>query len=366
MHFSMLKADGQYEGALVALSEAVRRFREQNNSAAVREALVGADEDVDDDGSSLERWLLATLWPASTQPPWPWLARLDPYHPVACFEAIRAGEHASELPALSHACIELAAWEDWRCDWERGQWDNYDWDNEPCSDDDAADGEAHVEFLDKLPEFWRVASGWVDAQLSPSDLRKALQEREDEAAERRVQRYFFGEQLWAQLPERARRSLTSADRDWFSAGRARKESILNELRIAAEELLFHGLWIPLCRWRDADRSPFPTQEFDEMRSELGQLRHQPASIHFEKVCRMEMTKIMVKEWGISEDERRWLLQRLPKALWALRLKRGLAEHEWSGQSTEMELRDLFSEFVGVGREGVLRRLAVLLLPHRRT
>ena len=52
--------------------------------------------------------------------------------------------------------------------------------------------------------YWSVARGWVSAQLSPSEYRKMREMDERDAAERRLETYFFGSN-WSYLPGRAAR-----------------------------------------------------------------------------------------------------------------------------------------------------------------
>ena len=96
--------------------------------------------------------------------------------------------------------------------------------------------------------YWNWASGWLEAQLQPSDLRKLLDRQIDHEAERRLKTYFFEEALWQKIPDRAVKSLISADRDWFTGSGARIESVLSELTVAVEELLMQGLWPRLKKW----------------------------------------------------------------------------------------------------------------------
>lgn len=184
------------------------------------------------------------------------MKNLDPQEPVDCFEAIRNRNSGKDLKDIANICsffVTVAkAW----------------WPNE----------EQEIEVKDakgepwSLPEYWQHALGWVEAQLQPSELRNLLNEREDQLAEQRLRTYFFGEVLWAKLPERARRSIISADRDWFNGSVARIEAILNELQIATTELLIIGLWNPLEEWiKRNNTEQVDANQFYELQNDLNKI-----------------------------------------------------------------------------------------------
>lgn len=168
----------------------------------------------------------------------PWIGALEPQIPVDCFEALRKGERILDPKNIAAICGLFAT--------TYGNWWTLD------------EGESEVKDSDgnewKVIDFWHHASGWLEARLQPSDLRELLNEREDSASEKRLRIYFFGDELWAKLPERAKCSLISADRDWFGGSLARTEAVLNELKIATEELMHNGLWKPLEQWLEVQGS----------------------------------------------------------------------------------------------------------------
>ena len=99
-------------------------------------------------------------------------------------------------------------------------------------------------------EFWYGAKQWASAQLSPSEYRKMREADLTDAAERRLERYFF-RGTWASLPERAQERLVSADVSWNSRQRVSMESILNNLLRAVEEMCYSYMTRPL---RDTEKA----------------------------------------------------------------------------------------------------------------
>ena len=93
-------------------------------------------------------------------------------------------------------------------------------------------------------EFWYGAAAWASAQLSPSEYRKMREDDEKRAAETRLKNYFFGRD-WSSLPERAQQRLITADLIWNSPQRVSRESVLNDLLRAAEEMCEHCMVQPL-------------------------------------------------------------------------------------------------------------------------
>ena len=90
-------------------------------------------------------------------------------------------------------------------------------------------------------EFWHGAKAWASAQLSPSEYRKMREKDERDAAERRLETYFFGRN-WSYLTGRAQERLINADILLNSTQRVALESVLNDLWIATEEMCFQVVW----------------------------------------------------------------------------------------------------------------------------
>jgi len=281
---------------------------------------------------------------------------------VNCFEAIRKGTQVSDTNKLVDICEAFI-----------------DYSEEPWLSNNRTDITNIISYLgntkneisnnveteeyqwDHADEYWREVLGWVEAQITPSEFKKIIDEREEQAAEKRLHRYFFVEDLWDDLPDRAKRSLISADRDWFNGSSARIESILNEIRIAVEEILIQKFWNPLILWVDEnENNQRRTQEFLEFKTELSNKAKMPSILDFERLLKMPITGTYLVEKGVSRDDRVWFIQDLQKSLYPLRRARNQAEHESENQLTYAEMNRFYNEFVGIGQPGVIRQLSQLL------
>ncbi len=209
--------------------------------------------------------------------------------------------------------------------------------------------------------FWQRANWWAESQLDASELRQWRMEREDQAAERRLETYFFDDESWRSLSERARSSLVNADRDWFSGANTRSEALLNELKIATEEILLHGLWDSLDRWvAGPGRERKDIQVFLDLKAALAKAGLTPDLNHYEQLCRTAVAGAFLKRNGATGTERRWFAQQLPKRLRKLRNARRRAEHETASTWPRAQLKEFVAEFLGIGQPGIIPRLTKLL------
>ena len=87
----------------------------------------------------------------------------------------------------------------------------------------------------------------------------------------------------------------------------------------------------------------------------------PTLLDFERTCRLSITDVFLKEKGISNEERAWFCNQLPKSLYHLRRARNRAEHESDDQWTRQDLSKFYNEFIGIGRPGILPELCRILL-----
>lgn len=202
-------------------------------------------------------------------------------------------------------------------------------------------------------EFWRRAQGWAEAQLSPSELRELLNQREDEAAEERLRAYFFGGDLWYQLSERAQRSLADADRAWHSARAGRIEAVLNDLQVATESLCYTFVWEGL----RAAKGKQSLLEFVNRDAELQERRHQPTLADYAWACRQPFFKEFITAPNLTGTERDFLARELPNALNGLRKLRDAAQHDPKRTWRREEVAPFVREFLGIGQQGVLPTLA---------
>ena len=122
-------------------------------------------------------------------------------------------------------------------------------------------------------EYWNGAQTWARAQLSPTELQELLDRHEEDAAMVRMRLYFFGE-TWAELTERAQGAIVNADLHMHSKARGQRLGmVLNELRVATEEVFSWGIWQPLATVESTGWFP-ELDEFEARRAEIsGSLRH---------------------------------------------------------------------------------------------
>lgn len=303
---------------------------------------------------------------------------LDAQTIVDCFEAIRSGGRIKDKQQFASTCQrllnfstetpwlkpkrELGVWEamqsqmqqpfsfqpiDWSASWQT-----------PRQIKELRDGD---EKYWEPTLFWQRANWWAESQLDASELRQWRMEREDQAAERRLETYFFDDESWRSLSERARSSLVNADRDWFSRANTRSEALLNELKIATEEILLHGLWDPLDRWvAGQGRERKDIQVFLDLKAALAKARLTPDLNHYEQLCGTTVAGAFLKRNGATGTERQWFTQQLPKRLRKLRNARRRAEHETASTWTRAQLKEFVAEFLGIGQPGIIPRLTKLL------
>ena len=200
-------------------------------------------------------------------------------------------------------------------------------------------------------EFWLTARAWSSAQLSPSEYRKMRQEDEEGASENRLKAYFFNES-WLTLSERCKERLLNADRIWNSQGNASWEAVLNDLRIATEEMCQQFLWqLMLSNSRGVSLSL------------LGLLRNEsykdgrPSISDCIDTCgHSDFVKFLIHR-KVDTYDKEFLNKRLPDAMLRLRNNRNRAEHESGEPWHREEVRPLFNEFLGIGQAGILPELA---------
>ncbi len=184
-------------------------------------------------------------------------------------------------------------------------------------------------------EFWYGAKQWASAQLSSSEYRKMREADLTDAAERRLQSYFF-RGTWTSLSQRAQERLISADVSWNSRQRVSMESILNNLLRAVEEMCYSYMAKPL---RDTEKA-----------TSLGVRR-------YIEVCEDSRFKNFIAQRQLEENEVRFLTQDLPAAMRQLADERNPADHV-AGSSAPIErVTSAYRLFLGIGQVGILPEFA---------
>ena len=347
-HFFILKSDGRYEDALVALLEGLEHIKESysifdNNRRSIFEGI----------------YFYHMSFTKDMRKTAPWMKDIRHQMFVDCFEAIRKINKINDKKRLIEICESFIDYSDesWLSNTRSN--DLYiTWSEEK---EISSNVETEEYIWDYASEYWHNALGWVEAQLTPSEFKEIIDEREEQAAERRLQRYFFEKDIWVKLPDRAKRSLISADRDWFSGYIARIEAILNELKVAVEESLLHGLWNPLIQWVKCEgEANKDFTIFKEMVSELNNKKLLPDISHFERLCSYPIVVSFLKKRGVNSDKREWFTIRLPQRLAWLRRARRKAEHKSNEDWTYQELGKYYTEFMGIGKLGIIPEVARIL------
>ena len=203
---------------------------------------------------------------------------------------------------------------------------------------------------------WALNQGWAKAELEPNDLRDYLRderrERADEQAEKRLKTYFFTGDRWSTLPDLARKSLVDADREWFSIGRGRLESVLNDLRVASDTLCYDFLWEPVGR----SKGGVGLLRFVEKCKELDIDRKEPGISEYIWLLGQPFFKEFASKADLTTQETAFLTIELKKALEDLRHQRNIAEHERKRDWKLHEVQDHLRKFMGIGCLGILPRL----------
>ena len=217
----------------------------------------------------------------------------------------------------------------------------------------------HLEITDEVwgpvtwNQFWHKAEAWTRTQLSPSEYRKMREDDEKHAAETRLKNYFFGNN-WSHLPERAQRGLITADVLLNLIPRVRLEALLNELRIATEEMCYQVIWQPL---KSTSRSP----SF-ELLNEVAKLEEKQrfsdlGIADYEWICRQKWYREFLDMTKLDSRDVRFLTGQLPEDISQLRSERNVAEHEVDMSPVPDSPQSFYRGFLGIGREGVLPQLA---------
>ena len=201
-------------------------------------------------------------------------------------------------------------------------------------------------------EFWNHARGWASAQLSPSEYRKIREEEERHAAERRLKRYFFYD-TWAELPCRAKRRLINADVLLNSPQRVAVEAMLNDLRIATEEICYQVIWEPLVK------NKRPSLEFLREKAQLeeSRTRRYPSIADYTRICQQKWYCEFLAHHKLDKDDVRFLTKDLPSKLSQLKSERNLAEHEITRPVAPGSPQTFYRGFLGIRENGVLPQLA---------
>lgn len=152
----------------------------------------------------------------------------------------------------------------------------------------------------------------------------------------------------------------------MSGGAGRTAAILNELRIAAEELLRYRLWEPLIAWAD-EQADYPSPDFAEIRFARERAHRKSPSLETYEPLLCDgigVGRFLREQAGVDEKGLKFIKD-AANSLRRLRQARNAAEHNPDHEANLAKIRDLYAEAVGIGRKGVLPELARLLGKGRR-
>ncbi|MFA5055587.1 MAG: hypothetical protein WC562_05375 [Dehalococcoidia bacterium] len=211
--------------------------------------------------------------------------------------------------------------------------------------------------------YWYFTAGWAEAKMEPDQLLEKLKEHEDEQAKKRIIRYLLEQELWDRLSPRAQSSLIEADKAWFSTKSGRRERLLNELRLAIEDILYPLVWQNLSKWsKDTSINDPKLMEFEMIRKKLEEEHKNPSLYEYESILKTQSLKDMIKSWALSDREREFLLKTLPLDIKNLRRGRKSAEHpdqEEPSIIAPTEIARLFKKTMGIGCNGIIYQLLKL-------
>ena len=270
----------------------------------------------------------------------PWLSgfELPAQAAVDWFEALKGGPdvHKQDWSALAVTCNDLSDLFERDIevvDDKGGTWDWY--------------------------TYWQRAASWAEAQLTPDQLRDLLQAQEDKAAETRLRAYFFADDQWEALSKGARDALISADRAWVSS--RNKSQVLNGLRIATEDILYHGLWPSLVKWAKGQTDP-DLRGLRDVQAYLEEHRYEaPGLAQYERILGVPGVERYLKdERGLDDNVA--FIKKQRRQFKKLRESRRDAEHVPVTSVAAGRIRDIYAQFLGIGpkRRAILPELVRIL------
>ena len=204
--------------------------------------------------------------------------------------------------------------------------------------------------------YWQIAHALAQQKTSPDAIIDVMRAMQDSESESRLRLYFFPEE-WKNMPDKARASLISADREYERTD-GKRPIIFDHLRSASRAIMVEKFWKPFrvfltararAGLKDVRDLDLVTKliEDDQSEPDLAPLLRAP---HFEEFLST-----------LPEDPR--FLRRLPEKLndlndWANKVSH---EHHWGYKGFEGQIRETYAEFMGIGRVGILPRLMRLQL-----
>ena len=206
-----------------------------------------------------------------------------------------------------------------------------------------------------------TCGSWTENQLTADQLRERNEAVADERAEERLRAYFFDEAQWNALSEPAKNALILADRAWVSS--RNKAQVLNSLRIATEDILYHGLWTGLVEWAKG-QAGLDLHRLQDVQQYLKEHRYEaPGLAQYEHFLRDDGVERYLKDNRGLIDDNVAFIRKQSQQFKGLRESRRAAEHAPVASVGLETIRETYREFMGIGpkRPGILPELVRLLL-----
>lgn len=211
---------------------------------------------------------------------------------------------------------------------------------------------------DETLAYWHRLMGFVEAELTPSQLRTLYDDREDERAATRLRKYFFPDPLWESMSKNAQEALVRVDRSFVSATQGGWGGIASDLRVATGELLGHCLWKPLIAWV-VEQQAYALADSSAIRRAEELLRDDPLDLHaYEEILLPDpkTSAFLKNELRLPQKDYEFIRHRVPKFLSQLRAARNSSQHRTDYTPNHAQLHSLYAGALGIGGTGVLPAL----------
>lgn len=215
-----------------------------------------------------------------------------------------------------------------------------------------------------LLEFWRFAQGLCASQMSPSQFHAFITEERRHEAEKRLSTYFFRD-TWEKTPEDIRLKLLAIDQPFFSYEQADLSGVVEGIWGLTKSLIRSLFWDPFVEQRESQGWHAVHTEQKEISfagrvRELTRLDREPVAADFWCMARLKsFQKFLARRLDASDQE--FVKTQLFRAYQGLNDKRKPVVHPLESRAYRRDdVIELYDEFIGVNRQGILPRLVAIL------
>lgn len=213
-------------------------------------------------------------------------------------------------------------------------------------------------------DFWIYVEGICKGRLSRTEYIKLRDSDKKRESEQRLRGYFF-QDSWEGIPEPLQGDLIVIDKLWLSEEKVNLGSIVENLKLVAEQLLRPLLWERFLPWRDSAAKRGELKEiqkeilFDTKRVWLEKKCREPSLFHFLEVLRLSsFREFVASHKSLTKEDREFMLSSLGKPLSKLNKIRTPRAHPHSPRDWRREdLAPLLKDFLGIDCPGILPGLA---------